>query len=46
VEGDFIRVPVDPEGVVPPRSVQEENMQARYRCDQERDEEVESEKSR
>jgi len=46
VEGDLIRVSVNPEGVVPSRSVQEKNMQAGYRCDQERDEEVESEKSR
>jgi len=46
VEGDLIRVPVDPEGIVPARSVQEEDVQARYRGDQERHEKVESEKTR
>jgi len=46
MEGDLICVPVDPKGVVSPRSVQEENVQARYRRDQERNEKVESEKSR
>jgi len=46
VEGDLIRVPVDPEGIVPSRSVQEEDVQARHRGDQERHEKVKSEKSR
>ena len=46
MEGDLIRVPVDPKGIVPARSVQEEDVQARYRGDQERHEKVESEKTR
>jgi len=45
VERDLIRVPVDPEGVVPAGGVQEENVQARYGGDQERDQKVKSEKA-
>ena len=45
VEGDLIRVPVDPEGIIPAGGVQEEDVQTRYRGDQERHEKVESEKA-
>ena len=41
MEWDLIGVPVDPEGVVPARRVQEEDVQPRHRGDQERDEKVE-----
>ena len=45
MEGDFIRVPVDAEGVVPARGVQEEDVQPGYRSDQERDKKMKSEKA-
>jgi len=41
MEWDLICVSVDPEGVVPARRVQEEDVQPRHRGDQERDEKVE-----
>jgi len=45
VERDLIRVPVDPEGVVPAGGVQEENVQARYGGDQERNQKMKSEEA-
>jgi len=37
MEWDLIRVPVDPEWVVPARRVKEKDVQSRHRGDQERD---------
>jgi len=45
MEGDLIRVPVDTEGVIPPRGVQEEDVQPGYPRDHERDEKMECEKT-
>jgi len=45
VKRDLIRIPVDPERVISTSGMQEENVQAGYRRDQEGDEEVEGEKA-
>jgi len=46
VKGNLICVPVDPEGVVPSRRVEEEDVQARHRGNQERNEKMKGEKAR
>jgi len=45
VKRDLFRIPVDPERVITTCGMQEENVQAGYRRDQEGNEEVEGEKA-